>query len=288
MSSTYNARSATAYEHFMGRWSRQLSRRFVEFAGISDGERILDVGCGTGSLTRVVLESADVKSIAGVDLAEVYLESARQTIRDPRVDFKIGDATSLPFADKSFDLALAMLVLHFVPDGKKAVSEMRRVVRSGGVVAATVWDSLGGMPAQRLFWDAAATLGIADGEVLRDFYFRPMTRPNEMHAAWSEAGLRSVEQSSITIRFEYENFSDYWLPIAAGEAALGKLRSASRPNKGLHWKRRFETSTLAASPMVPDPSPRPPGHAKVSSERSTCVGRLNLPLLNPSPMTAVR
>src|SRR6266478_3183031 len=190
MSSTYNARSATAYEHFMGRWSRQLSPRFVEFAGISDGERILDVGCGTGSLTRVLLESADVKTIVGMDLADVYLESARQTIRDPRVDFKTGDATSLPFADKSFDRAFAMLVLHFVPDAKKAVGEMRRVVRSGGVVAATVWDGLGGMPALRLFWDAAATLGIADGKVLRDFYFRPMTRPNEMRAAWSEAGLR--------------------------------------------------------------------------------------------------
>jgi SAM-dependent methyltransferase len=223
MSSTYNARSAAAYEHFMGRWSRQLSGRFIEFAGVSNGDSILDVGCGTGSLTRVLLASADVKSIVGIDLAEIYLESARQTIRDPRVDFKTGDASSLPFADKSFDRAFAMLVLHFVPDAKKAVREMRRVVRPGGVVAATVWDSLGGMPAQRLFWDAAATLGIANGKVLRDFYFRPMTRPNEMLAAWSEAGLKSVEQSSITIRFEYENFSDYWFPIAAGEAALGKF-----------------------------------------------------------------
>src|SRR3981189_2984759 len=88
MSSTYNARSAAAYEHFMGRWSRQLSGRFVEFAGVSDGDSILDVGCGTGSLTRVLLESAGVKSIVGIDLAEIYLESARQTIRDPRVHFK--------------------------------------------------------------------------------------------------------------------------------------------------------------------------------------------------------
>jgi ubiquinone/menaquinone biosynthesis C-methylase UbiE len=78
MSSTYNARSATSYEHFMGRWSRQLSLRFVEFAGVSDAERILDVGCGTGSLTRVMLESADVKSIVGVDLADVYLECAKR------------------------------------------------------------------------------------------------------------------------------------------------------------------------------------------------------------------
>jgi SAM-dependent methyltransferase len=116
-----------------------------------------------------------------------------------------------------------MLVLHFVPDAKKAVSEMQRVVRPGGIVAATVWDSLGGMPAHRLFWDAAATLGLADDKVLRDYYFRPMTRPNEMLAAWAEAGLQRVEQSSITIRFDYENFSDYWFPIAAGEAALGKF-----------------------------------------------------------------
>ena len=123
----------------MGRWSRQLSLRFVEFAGVSDAERILDVGCGTGSLTRVVLESADVKSIVGIDLADVYLESARQTIRDPRVDFKAGDATSLPFAEKSFDRAFAMLVLHFVPDAKKVVNEMRRVVRS---IQLTLGDSL--------------------------------------------------------------------------------------------------------------------------------------------------
>jgi ubiquinone/menaquinone biosynthesis C-methylase UbiE len=207
----------------MGRWSRQLSGRFVEFAGISDGDRILDVGCGTGSLTGVLAESAGVKSIVGIDLAEVYLESARKTIRDPRVAFKVGDATSLPFADQSFDRAFCMLVLQFVPDARKAVSEMRRVVRSGGVVAATVWDSFGGMPAHRLFWDAAASLGIADDKVLRSFYFRPMTRPNEMLDAWSEAGLTRVEQSSITIRMEYENFSDYWFPIAAGEAALGKF-----------------------------------------------------------------
>src|SRR5258708_28070027 len=102
----------------MGRWSRQLSGRFSSFAGVSDGDSILDVGCGTGSLTRVLLESADVKSIVGIDLAEIYLESARQTIRDPRVDFKAGDATSLPFDDKSFDRAYSMLVLQFVPDAK--------------------------------------------------------------------------------------------------------------------------------------------------------------------------
>jgi ubiquinone/menaquinone biosynthesis C-methylase UbiE len=226
MSSTFNARSAAAYEQFMGRWSRQLSYRFVEFTGLSDGDCILDVGCGTGSLTAVLSETTGVKNIVGIDLAEVYLESARQTNKDPRVAFKVGDATNLPFADKSFDRAFSMLVLQFVPDAKKAVSEMRRVVRSGGVVAATVWDSYGGMPAARLFWDTAASLGITTDKVLRDFYFRPMTRPNEMFAVWSEIGLKRVEQASFTIRMEYENFSDYWLPIAMGEAALGKFAAS--------------------------------------------------------------
>src|SRR5450631_4942259 len=116
MSSTFNARSAAAYEHFMGRWSRQLSTLFVEFAGVSDGDCILDIGCGTGSLTGVLAEFAGVKSIVGVDLAEVYLESARKAVRDARVSFKTGDATNLPFADKSFERAFSMLVLQFVPD----------------------------------------------------------------------------------------------------------------------------------------------------------------------------
>lgn len=223
MSTTFHARSASSYEQFMGRWSRQLSTRFVEFAGVSDGDRILDVGCGTGSLTRVLCESPGVKSIVGIDLAEAYLESARRTIGDARVSFEVGDANSLPFADQSFDRAFAMLVLHFVPDAKGAVREMRRVVRPGGTVAATVWDALGGMPALRLFWDAAATLGLADAKVMRDFQFRPLSQPGEMRDAWSGAGLRDVQQSTITIRFEYENFADYWEPIAAGEAALGKF-----------------------------------------------------------------
>lgn len=251
MSSTFNARSAAAYDQFMGRWSRQLSGRFVEFTGVADGDSILDVGCGTGSLTGVLSEFAGIRSIVGVDLAEVYLESARQSIRDPRVAFRTADATSLPFADRSFDRAFSMLVLQFVPDAGKAVSEMRRVVRPGGVVAAAVWDSLGGMPAQRMFWDAAATLGIASDKVLRDFYFRPMTPPNQMFAAWSEAGLKHVEQSSITIRMEYGNFSDYWLPIAAGEAALGKFAASLAAEQRAVLEKAVQKVYLGGEPDGP-------------------------------------
>jgi SAM-dependent methyltransferase len=248
MSSTFHARSAAAYEQFMGRWSRRLSARFVEFAGIADGDSILDVGCGTGSLTGVLLGSANVKSVVGIDLADVYLEAARQTIRDPRVTFKTADATSLPFADQNFDRALSMLVLQFVPDANKAVSEMRRVVRPGGVVAAAVWDSFGGMPGMRMFWDSAAHLGLADDTVLRDLYFRPMTRPNDMRAAWREAGLNDVEQSSITVRFDYGNFSDYWLPIAAGEGALGKFAVGLKAEQRAALEQAVRNAYLGGGP----------------------------------------
>jgi ubiquinone/menaquinone biosynthesis C-methylase UbiE len=251
MSSTFNARSAASYEHFMGRWSRQLSTRFVEFSGVSDGDRILDVGCGTGSLTGVLAEFAGVKSIVGIDLAEVYLQSARERIRDLRVSFKTGDATNLPFADKSFDRALSMLVLQFVPDAKTAVSEMRRVVRPGGTVAAAVWDALGGMPALRLFWDAATTLGLADDKTMRNFYFRPMSGPDELRTAWSEAGLKNVEQSNITIRFDYENFLDYWTPIAAGEAAPGQFAAGLAVEPRATLERAVRNVFLGGAPDGP-------------------------------------
>ena len=113
---------------------------------------------------------------------------------------------------------------------------MRRVVRSGGVVAAAVWDAYGGMPALRIFWDGAASLGFADDKALSSFYFRPMSRPNEMRDAWTEAGLNNVEQSSITIRFEYENFSDYWLPIAAG---------GNRGSRSRFPRNQIATTTMA-------------------------------------------
>jgi len=183
--------------------------------------------------------------------------------------------SSLPFADQSFDRAFSLLVLQFVPDAEKAVREMRRVVRSGGTVAAAVWDCVGGMPAQRLFWDAAANLGIASDEELRDFYFRPMTRPNEMRAAWTEAGLKRVEHLSTTIRMEYASFSDYWLPIEAGEAALGKFAVSLAAEQRAALEQAVRKVYLGGEPDGRDPSPPPPGSARGSPDRRarvpTCV-----------------
>lgn len=223
MSSTFHARSAAAYEQLMGRWSRRLAAPFVAFADLSGGGRAVDVGCGTGNLSQALAEINGVTEVVGIDLSDIYLAAARADNRDYKVIFQKGDATALPFATGAFDHALSMLVLQFVPDTEKAISEMRRVVRPGGTVAAAVWDSYGSMPAHRMFWDAAALLGLASDKDLREFYFRPMTRPDEMKAAWVRQGLTVVRQSHVLVRMDYDSFGDYWVPIAAGEAALGKF-----------------------------------------------------------------
>lgn len=226
MSSTFHALGAAAYESFMGRWSRRLSRPFIEFAGIVDGETIIDVGCGTGSLTNAIAAAANITGVVGVDLSEAYLEHAKQNTNDARIAFSTGDATALDFPNAKFDRAMSMLVLQFIPDADRAIQEMKRVVRPGGVVAAAVWDSYGGMTAQRMFWDAAANLGLASEKDLKGFFFRPMTQPGDLASAWTRHGLIDVLHSSMTIRMEYASFADYWGPIASGEAALGKFATS--------------------------------------------------------------
>ncbi len=154
MSSKFNARSADAYERLMGRWSRVLARPFLEFSGLKAGERVLDAGCGTGSLLFTIPEIAEIAHVQGIDFSEVYVTAARSTNAHPRITIDQGDVCALPYPDATFDRCLSLLVLHFVPESEQAVSEMRRVVRPGGVVAAAVWDGYGGMPWQRMFWES--------------------------------------------------------------------------------------------------------------------------------------
>ena len=115
----------------MGRWSRRLAPLLIRFGGLSDDDRVLDVGCGTGSLTFTLPEIANVASVTGIDLTEPYVEFARARNADPRISFRQADARALPFEDNSFDRAFSMLVLQFIPDAAFAVAEKRRVVRPG-------------------------------------------------------------------------------------------------------------------------------------------------------------
>lgn len=222
MTSSFNVHNAAGYEQLMGRWSRRLAPLFINFAGLADGEKVLDVGCGTGSLTFALAEAADLAEIAAIDYSPVFVEAAARRNTDPRISIRQADACALPYDDGTFDRALALLVLHFVPAAAQAVAEMRRVVRPGGVVAAAVWDHLGGMPGMRMMVDTVAALS-EGGRRLRERYcFQPMMQPGEMKQTFVEQGFVDVVETQLMIRMDYQSFDDFWAPIAAGEGPLGQ------------------------------------------------------------------
>jgi SAM-dependent methyltransferase len=213
-----NFGQADAYDQVMGRWSRRLATPLIAFGGLSDGERVLDVGCGTGSLTFALPALAKLAATTGIDTTEAFVEAARARNRDPRISFDVGDARALPYADAAFDRAYSCLVLYFVPDAAKAVAEMRRVVRPGGWVAAAVWDSYGGQTFTRMLWDVASVLDPAAPLP----FFPPMTGPDEMAEAFRRTGLVDVEQTNLVIRMDFASFDDFWAPFETGEGPHGK------------------------------------------------------------------
>jgi len=216
-SSTFTANDGDDYEIVMGRWSERLSMAFLDFAGTRDGDLVLDVGCGTGHLAQAVALRSRPKEVRAIDLAPTYIEFSRSRNRNSKVIYDVGDACALKFADDSFDRVFSLLVLHFVPETGRAISEMLRVAKPGGVVAACVWDVRGGYVASRMFYDTAAALDPRANERRARNYTRPMTKPGELVKAWREAGMQDVEEACLSIRMEFASFDDYWAPYERRE-----------------------------------------------------------------------
>lgn len=249
MPTVFNARDAGNYEKLMGRWSRRLAPLFIDHAGIEEGEEVLEVGCGTGSLTFALAEAARFARLTAIDQSEVYLTAAQAKNREPQIHLELGDGCTLRFADGSFDRTLSMLVLpSVVPQPEQMVAEMRRVTRPGGVVAAAFWDTPGGTPHQRMFWDTAAALD-ETAETARDASLsRPVYAPGALPQIWAEAGLIDIDQRSLMIRMDFTDFADYWEPFASGEGGLGAYVAALDNARRDRLERHLRAAYLTGRP----------------------------------------
>lgn len=211
--------ASIGYERFMGRWSHQLAPAYITFAGITNGEHVLDVGTGTGSLAAAVAVGMPASQIVGVDPSAGFITYAQKNSKSERTRFEVGDAQALTFRDATFDQTLALLVMNFIPDHNKAIAEMRRVTRQGGVVSACVWDYDSGMLMLRSFWDEAIALDPAIEP--KDERHMKLSHQGQLAALWQTAGLVNVKESPLAIDQAYTSFNDYWEPFTKGAGPGG-------------------------------------------------------------------
>ena len=216
-----------AYERLMGRWSRRAGEKFLDWVDAPKNLKWLDVGCGNGAFTEVLIARSSPASLIGVDSSEGQLDYARGRPGTKRAEFRVADAQALPFPDNSFDAATMALVIVFVPDPVKAALELARVVRPGGIAATYMWEFPDGFPLAPL---AAA---------MKDLGLTPPERPNvqasardAMQAIWKEAGFTTIETQVIRIRVSFSTFDDFWdsntVPVGPSGKALSKLTPSAR------------------------------------------------------------
>jgi ubiquinone/menaquinone biosynthesis C-methylase UbiE len=200
--------AAEAYERDMGRWSKGLAPLFVEFVGVEKGDRVLDVGCGTGSLAWTIARTTSASKIVGVDPSDGFVEYARSHFSDPRLTFELGDAQNLAYPDAAFDRAVGLLVMRHIPDANKATNEMRRVTGSGGVLGTAMWDNSGGHQLNQCLWDAAVALD-RHGKLPVDKESYGLSE--ELRALWAGAGLMHITVKKLSFPCEFSSFDELWI-----------------------------------------------------------------------------
>jgi SAM-dependent methyltransferase len=234
---------ADAYDRFMGRYSVPLAPRLAEFATITVGQRVLDVGCGPGALTAELVRRLGPDAVSAVDPSEPFVAATQE--RYPGVSVQRAAADHLPFGDQEFDAALAQLVVHFMADAVVGLREMARVTRTHGVVAACVWDHAGGQGPLAVFWEGAREL---DRDVDDESQLAG-TREGHLAQLFRAAGLREVEEGVLSVDVGHPSFEDWWEPFTLGVGPAGGYVA------GLDAKRRAELRELCrerlpAAPFV--------------------------------------
>jgi SAM-dependent methyltransferase len=215
--------SADAYDRFMGRYSVQLAPQLADLAGVTGDQRALDVGCGPGALTAELVDRLGVDHVAAIDPSEPFVNAVAE--RYPGVDARQGSAEQAPFGDDEFDVVLAQLVIHFLKEPVAGVSEMRRVTRPGGVVAACVWDHGGHEGPLRKFWEAARQIDPKVDDESR----LPGVRQGQLGDYFRQAGLEQIHETSLTLAVEHRSFEEWWEPFTLGVGPAGTFVASLEP-----------------------------------------------------------
>jgi SAM-dependent methyltransferase len=216
--------SADAYLRFMGRYSELLAAQFADMAGVHRGQRVLDVGCGPGALTAELVSRAGADAVSAVEPSASFAAAVRERL--PGVDVRRCAAEQLPFADGTFDVSMAQLVVHFMADPVKGLQEMGRVTRPGGTVSACVWDHAGDRGPLTAFWSAARELdpaaanesdlaGVREGDLARLF---------------AEAGLGGTRVTTLTVQVRHASFEEWWEPLTLGVGPAGAYAASLAPD----------------------------------------------------------
>jgi SAM-dependent methyltransferase len=224
--------AADSYDRFMGRYSEPLAPRLADFAGVTAGQRVLDVGCGPGALTTELVARFGADAVAAVDPSEPFVEAARE--RHPGVGVQQASAEDLPFEDDVFDAALAQLVVHFMSDPVAGLREMARVTRPGGMVAACVWDHAGGQGPLSPFWAAAHEL---DHDVVDESKLAG-AREGHLEELFEAAGLREVEEEALAVSVEHPTFEEWWEPFTLGVGPAGAHVTGLDPERRAELRER--------------------------------------------------
>jgi SAM-dependent methyltransferase len=207
--------AAEAYDRFMGRYSVPLAPQLADLARVRTGQRVLDVGCGPGALTAELAARLGPDGVSAVDPSRPFVVAARS--RNPGVDVQQASAEAMPFADAAFDAALAQLVVHFMSDPVGGLTEMARVTRRGGIVAACVWDHAGGGGPLSVFWEAAREIdpGVGDESHLAG------AREGHLAELFGAAGLTDIQEATLSVSLEHPTFEDWWHPFTQGVGPAG-------------------------------------------------------------------
>ena len=218
--------TSNAYDRFMGRYSEMISPMLADQAGVTGGMTALDVGCGSGPLTRELVSRLGAAQVSACDPSPVFVADCQA--RFPGVTVKTSYAEALPFDSGQFDATLSQLVIHFMSDPDQATAEMKRVTKSGGCVASSTWDMTGGMELLKFCGEAAAMVDATGGR-----YNHPQRfgEPGEIAAVFERAGLESVDEQIHTISVPYTDFEEFWGTIEHAAGPVGAFVEGCTPEE---------------------------------------------------------